>query len=150
MGKGQAIAGLSLGIVALVLSFLSALPFVSFIALAVAIIGLVLAVIGGKKLAANNQPKGVATGGLVVGIIAVVLSAIFVLTCGLCQVGIAAVEDEIGDGIEDMIDDVNSIASDAANDIDALNQQTQQAADAITDNYEEGQDVVIDVSDLFN
>ena len=67
MGKGQAIIGLVLGIVALVLSFLSALPFVSFIALVLAIVALILSVIGGKKLAANNQPKGVATGGLVVG-----------------------------------------------------------------------------------
>lgn len=118
MGKGMAITGLVLGIVALVLSFLSALPFVSFVALVLAIVALVLSVMGGKKLAANNQPKGVATGGLVVGIIAVVLSAILALTCGLCQAGLAD-----------------------------LNKQTEQAADAITDNYE-GEDVVIDMSEL--
>lgn len=147
MGKGQAITGLVLGIIALVLSFLSALPFVSFIALVLAIAGLVLAVIGGKKLTANNQPKGVATGGLVVGIIAVVLSAIFVLTCGLCQVGLAASDEDPEDLIEDLIDDAEDIVDDAVNGIDDLNQQTQQAADGIIDTFE-GEDVVIDMSEL--
>lgn len=147
MGKGQAIIGLVLGIVALVLSFLSALPFVSFIALVLAIVALILSVIGGKKLAANNQPKGVATGGLVVGIIAVVLSAIFVLTCGLCQVGLAASDEDPEDLIEDLVDDMEDLADDAVNGIDDLNQQTQQAAGNITDTYE-GEDVVIDMSEL--
>ncbi|MBQ5765059.1 MAG: DUF4190 domain-containing protein [Clostridia bacterium] len=147
MGKGMAITGLVLGIVALVLSFLSALPFVSFVALVLAIVALVLSVMGGKKLAANNQPKGVATGGLVVGIIAVVLSAIFALTCGLCQAGLAASDEDPEELLEDLIDDSEDIVNDAINGIDDLNKQTEQAADAITDNYE-GEDVVIDMSEL--
>ena len=147
MGKGMAVTGLVLGIVALVLSFLSALPFVSFVALVLAIVALVLSVMGGKKLAANNQPKGVATGGLVVGIIAVVLSAILALTCGLCQAGLAASDEDPEELLEDLFDDSEDIVNDAVNGIDDLNEQTQQAADAITDNYE-GEDVVIDMSEL--
>jgi len=41
-------------------------------------------VIGGKKLEANGQPKGIATAGLVLGIIAVIISGIAFFTCGIC------------------------------------------------------------------
>ncbi len=87
MGKGQAIAGLVASIVGLVLSFIGA--WFSIIALPVSIVGLVLAVVGGKKLKAAGQPKGVATAGMVVGIIAVVFSAIFFFTCGICVLAVA-------------------------------------------------------------
>lgn len=83
-GKGAAIAGLVLGIVALVLGFLGG--WLSIVALPLAIVGLVLSVNGGKKLKAAGQASGVATAGLVLGIIAVVLTAIFFFTCGLCVI----------------------------------------------------------------
>lgn len=82
MGKGTATAGFVLSIVGLVLGFLNG--FFSIIGLPVAIIGLVLAVNGGKKLRANNQPTGLATAALVLGIIATVVSAITFFTCGIC------------------------------------------------------------------
>jgi hypothetical protein len=40
--------------------------------------------VGGKKLKANEQKSGIATAGLVIGIIAVCLSAILFFTCGIC------------------------------------------------------------------
>ena len=82
MGKGQSIAGLVLGIVGIVFGILSG--WFSIIGLPVAIVGLILAVIGGKKLRKNEQPTGMATAALVLGIIAVVFTAIAFFTCGLC------------------------------------------------------------------
>ncbi len=82
--KGKAIAGLVLSIVGLVLSFLG--TFFSIAALPVSIVGLVLAVSGKKALAAAGQPAGIGTAGMVLGIIAVIFSAIFFFTCGLCTI----------------------------------------------------------------
>lgn len=88
MGKGKAIAGLVLGIVALIICWIpvwGAIP-----SLPMAIVGLVLSVLGGKKAKAAGQKSGLATAGLVIGIIATVLSAITFLTCGVCVVCVAA------------------------------------------------------------
>ncbi len=93
MGKGQAIAGLVLSIAGLVLGFLSGI--FSILGLPCSIVGLVMAVTGGKKLRANNMPSGIATAGLVVGIIAVVISAITFFTCGLCILCAAGVASSI-------------------------------------------------------
>ncbi|MBP3666539.1 MAG: hypothetical protein J6K29_05755 [Clostridia bacterium] len=82
MGKGITIAGFVLSIVGLVLGFLNGVW--SIIGLPVSIVGLVLAVVGGKKLRANGQPTGLGTAGLVLGIIAVVISSITFFSCGLC------------------------------------------------------------------
>ncbi|MBR5779523.1 MAG: hypothetical protein IKY21_02725 [Clostridia bacterium] len=82
--KGKAIAGLVLSIAGLVLSFLG--TFFSIAALPVSIVGLVLAVSGKKALAAAGQPAGIGTAGMVLGIIAVIFSAIFFFTCGLCTI----------------------------------------------------------------
>lgn len=84
MGKGQSIAGLVLGIIALIFALMGATVVTAWLSLPMAIIGLVLAVVGGKKLRANGEPAGVATAALVVGIIAVVFSAVAFLTCGVC------------------------------------------------------------------
>ena len=82
MGKGQTIAGFVLGIIGIVFGCLSG--YFSIIGLPVAITGLVLSIVGGKKLRANNLPAGMATAGLVLGIIAVVFTAIAFFTCGIC------------------------------------------------------------------
>ncbi len=84
MGKGQSIAGLVLGIVGIVFGFLNG--WFAVLGLPVAIVGLVLSVSGGKKLKANGIESGIATAGLVLGIIAVVLTAIMFFTCGLCVI----------------------------------------------------------------
>ena len=82
MGKGQAIAGLVLGIVGIVFAILSG--YFSLIGLPIAIVGLVLSIVGKKKLQANGQPAGLGIAGLVVGIVATVFTAIAFFTCGLC------------------------------------------------------------------
>ena len=82
MGKGSAIAGFVLSIIGTVFGLLSGV--FSIVGLPVAIVGLILSINGGKKLAANGQPKGLATAGLVLGIIAVVFTGISFFTCGLC------------------------------------------------------------------
>jgi hypothetical protein len=91
--KGKAVAGLVLGIVAIVLGFLGG--YMSIISLPAAIVGLCLSVSGGKGLKAAGQPHGVATAGLVLGIIAVVLTAIFFFTCGLCTICAASAANDI-------------------------------------------------------
>lgn len=91
MGKGKAIAGFVLSIVGVVFGILSG--YFSLVGLPVAIVGLVLSVNGGKQLRANSQPAGLATAGLVIGIIAVVFTGIAFFTCGLCAIcagGLAA------------------------------------------------------------
>ncbi len=84
MGKGKAIAGFVLGIVGIIFGFLG--TFFSIIGLPIAIVGLVLSVMGRKQLIANGLPSGIGTAGLVLGIIAVVLTAIFFFTCGICVI----------------------------------------------------------------
>lgn len=86
--KNKAIAGLVLGIVAIVFGFLG--TWFSIIALPLAVIGLVLSVIGGKELKTAGQPTGIATAGLVLGIIATVLTTIFFFTCGICTLCVIA------------------------------------------------------------
>ena len=99
-GKGLAVAGLVLSIVGLVLGFFGG--WFSIIALPVSIVGLVLAVMGGKKLKAVGAPAGIATAGLVLGIIAVVFSAIFFFTCGICTLCVAAKINEGLNGLDDL------------------------------------------------
>jgi len=82
MGKGKAVAGLVLGIIGIVFGLLSG--YFSIAGLPIAIVGLILSVSGGKKLKAAGQPSGIATAGLVLGIIAVVFTGIAFFTCGIC------------------------------------------------------------------
>ncbi len=102
MGKGQSIAGLVLGIVGIVFAFGPISAWLCVIALPVAIVGLVLSVVGGKKLKANGQPAGIATAGLVIGIIAVVFAAISFFTCGLCVICVASAGDALEDAAKSL------------------------------------------------
>jgi len=101
MGKGKAIAGMILGIVGIVFGFLSGI--FSLLGLPVSIVGLVLSVLGGKQLKQAGQPAGIATAGLVLGIIAVVFSAIAFFTCGLCILCAAGVEGAVNDALGSLI-----------------------------------------------
>lgn len=109
--KGKAIAGLVLGIVSIVISFFGG--WFSIIALPAAIVGLVLSIIGGKQLKAAGEPAGIATAGLVLGIIATVITAIFFFTCGICVLCVAkAVNDAsnaYGDALNDLSNALNSL-----------------------------------------
>lgn len=86
--KGKAIAGLVLAIVGIVFGFLGTV--FSIIALPCSIVGLVLAIVGRNGLIAAGEPAGLGTAGMVLGIIAVVLSAIAFFTCGICALCVAA------------------------------------------------------------
>ena len=105
--KGKAIAGMVLGIVAIVFGFLG--KWFSVLALPMAIVGLVLSVIGGKALKAAGQPSGIATAGLVLGIIAVVLTSIFFFTCGICTICIASELNAAANDLNDLANELNSL-----------------------------------------
>ena len=100
--QGKVIAGFSLGIAGLVLSFIGG--WFSIIALPVAVVGLILSIIGGKEYKAAGETNGLATAGLVIGIIAVAVSAIFFFTCGVCVLCVADELSEIEDGLNDLAD----------------------------------------------
>ena len=72
----MAIAGLVLGIVGIVFRFI---PGVSFIGLIAAIVGLIISI-----LARNREPerRGMATAGLILSIIAIVIWLIVLIACG--------------------------------------------------------------------
>lgn len=97
MGKGLSIGGFVAALLGLVLSFLG--TWFSIIALPLSVAGLILSVIGGKKVKAAGESFGLATAGLVVGIIAVVISTIFFFTCGLCTICALAEAEKIANGI---------------------------------------------------
>ena len=73
------IAGLILSILGLVGGLFSWVPVLSYFSLPISIVGLVLSCIARKK-----NPCGPATAGMVIGIIAVVISGIFFIACSLC------------------------------------------------------------------
>ena len=98
MGKGQAIAGMVLGIVSLVICWFGVL---SFVALPLAIVALILAILSGKKFKANGQKSGIATAALVISIIATALSGVAFVSCGLCTICVA-------DSINDAANAINS------------------------------------------
>lgn len=83
--KNISIAALVCGILGIVGSFI---PVVSYFTLVLAILGIVFGVKGRK--AEGNDKKGLATAGMVLGIIGVACSVIMVL-CVACAVGVAAV-----------------------------------------------------------
>ena len=104
--KGKAIAGLVLGIVSIVFGFLG--YWFSVLSLPMAIVGLVLSGIGGKALKAAGQPAGLATAGLVLGIIAVVFTAISFFTCGLCTICATVAANELEDAANDILNNINN------------------------------------------
>jgi len=76
----MAIAALILGIVGLLASLFTAgiggLPF--------GLVALILGILGRKKAAAENAPTGMATAGMVMGIISLALGAVLFIMCSLC------------------------------------------------------------------
>lgn len=87
----MAVAGLVISITALVMSLIGGFlnAWCCVIALPLAILGLVLSVVGGKKLKSERETAGIATAGMVIGIIATIFSAILFFTCGLCVICVA-------------------------------------------------------------
>lgn len=83
----MAIAALILGILALLTMVI---PFVGFIAIPMAIAAVILGVIAKKQATEANAPTGLATGGLICGIIALALSVFFTIVCTVCLACTAA------------------------------------------------------------
>lgn len=83
----MAVAGLVLSILALVGSILSWLPIVGYLALPLAIVAVILSALAMKK---QPEKKGMAIAGLVMGIIALVLSGILTIACTICVAAGAA------------------------------------------------------------
>ncbi len=82
----MAAAGLVLAILGLIGGLIGfAVPVLSLIGFPVALIGLILSCVAMKR-----GKSGVATAGLVVGIIATVFTAITFFTCGICVLCVSA------------------------------------------------------------
>ena len=103
-GKGPATAGLVLSIIGLVSALIIGpwiIGWFSVFCLPISIVGLVLSVMGGKKLKAAGAPSGAATAGLVIGIIAVIFSAITFFTCGVCVICATFAPGLVEDALKD-------------------------------------------------
>ena len=86
-GKGLSIAALVMGILGIVGGWI---PIVGYFTTVLAILGLVFGVIGRKKsAAATGKPSGLATAGLVLGIIGCAFAALG-LVCTICSVALCA------------------------------------------------------------
>ena len=76
-----------MGVAALVLGIIGTLfaliPGLFWVAIPIALIGLILGVVGRKSAVTNNQPTGVATAGMVLGIIGLVIGVIMWVICGM-------------------------------------------------------------------
>lgn len=101
--KGMAIAGLVLSIVGVVFGVAGFTAITSILGLPIAIVGLILSCVGGKKLREAGQGTGLATAGLVLGIIAVVFTTITFFTCGLCHICAGAADNALDDALNDLL-----------------------------------------------
>lgn len=84
MSKGRAIAALVCGILGIVGSWIPVVCYFTFI---LAILGIVFGVKAKKIAVENNEPTGMATAGLVLGIIGTVIGGIGVV-CTICAAGV--------------------------------------------------------------
>ena len=87
-GKGMSIAALICGILGIVGSFI---PVVCYVTLILSILGIVFGVKGHKIAKATGEGKGLATAGLVLGIVGTAFGAVGALcaVCALCAIGAA-------------------------------------------------------------
>ena len=105
--KGMSITGMILGIASLFLTLVFGWwTVLTWVTLPMAIVGLILSVIGGKKMKAAGESAGIATAGLIIGIISVVFNGIFFFACGLCYMctacGANAIENELEDALNEV------------------------------------------------
>jgi len=77
-GKGMVTASLVLGIVSLTIGAMYGIGFIT------AIIGLILGIIGKRKAIEVGAPTGTATAGIVLSIIALILSILIIVACIAC------------------------------------------------------------------
>ncbi len=79
-GKSLSITGMVLGIVCLAIM---CIPYVNFLSIPCAIVGLILSIMGKKKSKEAGQPTGMATAGIILSIVALALAIIIVLVVGV-------------------------------------------------------------------
>ena len=87
-GKGMSIAALICGILGIIGGILP-VPFIGVITLILSILGIVFGVKGQKIAKETGEGKGLATAGLVLGIVGVAFGAVGAL-CAICAVCAAA------------------------------------------------------------
>ncbi|MDR1668522.1 MAG: DUF4190 domain-containing protein [Oscillospiraceae bacterium] len=82
----MAVASLVLGIISLVFMFI---PGVSFVGIAAGVVAVILGALAMKQLKAAGQPTGMATAGLVMGIVGLAIATIVTIVCGaaICAAG---------------------------------------------------------------
>lgn len=85
-GKGKAIASMVLGIISLVVAWFG---YGAILAIILSIVGLILGTQAKKEIPAE-MPKGMATAGIVMSIIALALSVIVFVSCVACVGCLAA------------------------------------------------------------
>lgn len=87
--KGMSIAALVCGILGLVGDFI---PYLSYFMFVLSILAIVFGAKAKKMAAATNEPTGMATAGLVLGIIGVALGVLGILcvACAACSLGALA------------------------------------------------------------
>lgn len=111
--KVKAIVGFILTIVAIVFAFgigpLAIAGWLCVASLPVAIVGLCLSVSARKGLKAEGQSAGLATAGLIVGIIATVFAAISFVTCGLCTICATLGENAIENAADDAAKELENL-----------------------------------------
>ena len=87
-GKGQSIAALVLGILGIVGGWF---PIVCYFTTVCAILGIILGVAGRKKsVAAHGKASGLATAGLVLGIIGTAVAVLGLICTALCSAALCA------------------------------------------------------------
>lgn len=161
--NGLSVAALVCGLLGIIGSFI---PIVKYFTLVLAILGIVFGVIGKKKAAeAGNTNTGLATAGLVLGIIGTAFSAVGVI-CALACVGAAgaaaesagiAANDILNSAAESLKETVTQAASEAASSVadkiassaaDAANKIASSAADEAAKAASDAADSI--VKSLFN
>ena len=80
MGKGLTIAGFVLSIIGILTAFIF-----WYASLPASIVGLVLSIVGGKKLKAAGSSRGLAIAGMVISIVSLSLSALMT-ACAVCAI----------------------------------------------------------------
>ena len=91
--NGFAIASLILGILAVVLMFVSWHPALAVPDILFGILAIVFGTIGMKRAKLNNSPSGIAIAGLVCGIVSVSVAVLAMLCVGACAVAACSTID---------------------------------------------------------
>ena len=134
----MAIAALVLGIIAVVFAFIPGLNFLSPI---IGIVGIILAVVSRKQ---ENTP--VATAGLVLSIIGLVLGLFMWVACTLCTVGLNKALDKSGVDIQKKLEEATKQFEDSGGDIqkklDEAKKQLDDATKQVDKAVEKGKDQI--------